>query len=138
MKNILKISLVLFAVILCTSGNMVQGQELYITVTDQHTPGPYSNNNTRYVAQWVIQDVNTLVPFTCTPNTESWYFPNSFNNKSFAASLNASSTYVLWVQVTRYDFGNPTPVTTGLSRSDQFLGSDFIYTIFYMSVTLPQ
>ena len=60
MKNILKISTLVLATMLFASVTNVQGQVISISVTDQHSPGPYGNGNTKYVAQWIIQDVNTL------------------------------------------------------------------------------
>jgi hypothetical protein len=138
MKNILKISTLVLATMLFASVTNVQGQVISISVTDQHSPGPYGNGNTKYVAQWIIQDVNTLAYYSCTPNTCYWYYPNNSPNTEFTANLNASSTYVLKVQVSRYDFGGATPVTSGTGQSSNFLGSNFPYILFSIPVTLPQ
>jgi len=138
MKNILKISTLVLATMLFASVTNVQGQVISISVTDQHSPGPYGNGNTKYVDQWIIQDVNTLAYYSCTPNTCSWYYPYYSPNAEFTANLNPSSTYVLKVQVARYDYGGSTPVTTGTGQSSNFLGSNFPYTLFSIPVTLPQ
>jgi len=133
MKNFGKALIIVLVFILSTSATNVLCQGINVAVNDQYSVPPIIGN-TQYVAQWIVQDVNTFAYYTCNPNTVSWWYNNSCPATSFTTNnpLTPSSTYVLWVRVDRYDYGSL--VATGQSRSSQFLGSSFPYIIFYMTV----
>lgn len=100
---------------------------MYITVTD-----PIQTGTDNYYANWYIID-NIGTQYACSQNTTNWQSNTTMPGITFTANIpdTQQRIYRLVVIVTR---PNSTPAEQGYAISNYFNSSEFLNTIFYMTV----